>query len=82
MNREKVASLCETIESNPELVPPITVLWITGAEGGNYYFSFGGCHRYEAHKRLGKESIAAIIQKASLQDLLPIMGSSTPTYLK
>lgn len=32
---------------------PIEVLWV---QKGNddYYFAFGGCHRWEAHKRLGK----------------------------
>lgn len=82
VNETKVASLCETIESNPEKVPPVTVLWIKGSEGGNYYYAFGGCHRYEAYKRLGKESIPAIVQVSTLDNLKTILGSSTPTDLK
>lgn len=82
VNEEKVASLCETIENEPDKVPPVTVMWIKGSEGGNYYYAFGGCHRYEAHKRLQKETIPAIIQVSTLENLRTIMGASAPKELK
>jgi sulfiredoxin len=82
VNETKVQSLCETIETEPDKVPPVTVLWIQGSEGGNYYFAFGGCHRYEAYKRLQKETIPAILQKSTLANLKTILGASTPTELK
>jgi sulfiredoxin len=28
------------------------------------YFGFSGCHRYEAHQRLGKETIKCLIRHA------------------
>ncbi len=31
---EKVQSLMQTLESTPEEVPPATVLWVKGSEGG------------------------------------------------
>ena len=41
------------------LKEPIDVLEVEGQ-----YYGFSGCHRYEAHQRLGKETIRCRVRQA------------------
>ena len=54
----KVAALMESIKEEG-LHEPIDVLEVDGQ-----YYGFSGCHRFEAHQRLGKETIKCRVRKA------------------
>ncbi|XP_005095283.1 uncharacterized protein LOC101845679 [Aplysia californica] len=83
LDEDKVLSLMETIQ-NPSMadnVPPIDILWVTGRQGGDYYYSFGGCHRYEAFKRLKRETIPCKIVRTTMEDIKTYLGGSMPDLL-
>ncbi|MEQ8998670.1 ParB N-terminal domain-containing protein [Coleofasciculus chthonoplastes] len=54
----KVLELMKSIQEEG-LREPIDVLEVDGE-----YYGFSGCHRFEAHQRLGKETIKCRVRRA------------------
>jgi len=57
-DRSKVKQLAQSIAAEG-LHEPIDVLEVEGK-----YYGFSGCHRYEAHQLLGKETIKCRVRRA------------------
>jgi len=60
----KVEWLMESI-AEIGLQEPIDVIQVDGT-----YYGFSGCHRFEAHQRLGYETIKARVRKGTKRTLL------------
>lgn len=60
---EKVCVLMDSIKEKG-LHEPIDVLEVEGV-----YYSFSGCHRFEAHQRLGRPTILCRVIKANRASL-------------
>lgn len=63
-DQDKVDALKTSIQARGGLYEPIDVLFVDGQ-----YFGFNGCHRYQAHQELGKETILCKVRKANRQIL-------------
>ena len=62
-DQQKVKALMESIQEIGQQ-EPIDVLEVEGQ-----YYGFSGCHRYQAHQELGKETILCRVRKATEQTL-------------
>ncbi|KAG2487504.1 hypothetical protein HYH03_013922 [Edaphochlamys debaryana] len=76
VDREKVDDFKRLIQAGTQLTP-IEVAWVQRPEG-NYYFSFGGCHRWAAHTELGSTTIPAKLVPVSPATINLYMGASSP----
>lgn len=75
----KTCSLEEASEMNGEL-PPIDVMCVR-ENGENYYFAFGGCHRFQAYERINAQGeqeamVRCKILPATRKQLRLYVGSS------
>lgn len=68
----QVATFVQEMQRGDDFTP-IEVLWV---QKGNddFYFAFGGCHRWAAHKRLERPTIKAKLVKTTAKSLSVYLG--------
>ncbi|CEG71332.1 Sulfiredoxin [Rhizopus azygosporus] len=79
LDREKVEHM-KTVLQTPEREQELTPIDVHHVEykGQDYYFAFGGCHRWAASKELGKETIRAKLIDTPASVINTYLGSSSP----
>ncbi|KAI9222475.1 ParB/Sulfiredoxin [Blastocladiella britannica] len=86
LNPAKVHAFTKLIQNGTDMTP-IEVMHLervhprTGAEL-HYYFAVGGCHRWAAHKELGRDTIRARIIDVSEETLRTYFGNSLKLKLE
>ncbi|KAG0748450.1 hypothetical protein G6F57_006423 [Rhizopus arrhizus] len=79
LDREKVEKM-KVVLGTPgkeDELTPIDVHHVV-YKGQDYYFAFGGCHRWEASKEMGKETIRAKLIDTPASVINTYLGSSSP----
>ncbi|KNE64074.1 hypothetical protein AMAG_09132 [Allomyces macrogynus ATCC 38327] len=82
----KVDRFCTLLEDGTDMTP-IEVMYlekthpVTG-ESLNYYFAMGGCHRWAAHTRLGRDTIRARIIPVTEDTVRGYLGASLKLKLE
>ncbi|GAA5839454.1 hypothetical protein JCM3766R1_003551 [Sporobolomyces carnicolor] len=77
LSEEKVQQFMKDIQ-NGDRFTPIEVLRTQSPDGKQYYIAFGGCHRFEAHKRLQSETIPGRIINVPPASIRMYLGASCP----
>ncbi|KAK4334341.1 Sulfiredoxin [Rhodotorula toruloides] len=77
LDEDKVLRFMEDIKKGDDFTP-IEVLRCVAPDGQKYFFAFGGCHRYEAHKRLKSETIPGRIINVPPSAIRMYLGASAP----
>ncbi|KAK9458033.1 ParB/Sulfiredoxin [Dipodascopsis uninucleata] len=81
LDEEKISKMIETLKSmsDPDAIddglPPIDVLRIK-KNGKEWYFGFGGCHRFQAYERTGKKMVKCKIVPITESMLKMYVGGS------
>ncbi|KAG0746133.1 hypothetical protein G6F57_003082 [Rhizopus arrhizus] len=79
LDRVKVEDMKHVLKSpgREKELTPIDVHHVV-YKGNDYYFAFGGCHRWAASKELGKETIRAKLIDTPPSVINIYLGSSSP----
>ncbi|KAK6204397.1 ParB/Sulfiredoxin [Scheffersomyces amazonensis] len=72
------SATCGLEEITSGELPPIDVFKVR-EQGRNYYFAFGGCHRFQAYERIDKESGEKVTQVKCR--ILPATRKTLKVYL-
>ncbi|KAI9009318.1 ParB/Sulfiredoxin [Phycomyces nitens] len=73
---EEMKTILQTDDRKDDLTP-IDIHHVE-YKGQDYYFAFGGCHRWAAHKELSKETIKGKLISTPPSVINTYLGSSSP----
>lgn len=71
------SATCGVADITPGELPPIDVFKVREA-GKNYYFAFGGCHRFQAYDRINQQGDKVVMVKCKI---LPATRKTLRVYL-
>ncbi|KAM0749788.1 hypothetical protein T439DRAFT_326680 [Meredithblackwellia eburnea MCA 4105] len=77
LEEAKVQQFMNDIQAG-DTFTPIEVLRCIALDKKQYYMAFGGCHRFEAHKRLKSPTIPGVIIDVPPSSIRLHLGSSCP----
>ncbi|KAI8337383.1 ParB/Sulfiredoxin [Choanephora cucurbitarum] len=79
LDRQKVENMKEVLQvpGREQELTPVDVHHVK-YNGQDYYFAFGGCHRWAASKELGRETIRAKLIETPASVISTYLGSSSP----
>ncbi|ORY91626.1 ParB/Sulfiredoxin [Leucosporidium creatinivorum] len=77
LDEDKVQRFMKDIQNGDEFTP-LEVFRVVADDGRRYYLSFGGCHRYEAHKRLGSATVRGRVINVPPSMIRQHLGASCP----
>ncbi|KAK9464438.1 ParB/Sulfiredoxin [Lipomyces arxii] len=86
LDEEKITRMIETLsttnaEDMDDGLPPIDVLCVR-KDGKDWYFGFGGCHRFQAYQRTGKKTVKCKIVPVTEKMLKMYVGNSVDQMFK
>lgn len=70
LDQDKVSHFKDLLQKGKDLTP-VEILWVEQPQG-QYYFAFGGCHRWAAHKDLQSAIIPAKLIRTTHSTLLAL----------
>ncbi|WIA31496.1 hypothetical protein OEZ86_002389 [Tetradesmus obliquus] len=76
LDNSKVQQFVQDMQAGA-VFTPIEVAWVQD-NGDNYYFAFGGCHRWAAVQQLGLPTIRARLIRVSPSSIDTYLGASSP----
>lgn len=75
----KASKTCKVEDITPGLLPPIDVLCVRD-KGVDKYFSFGGCHRFQAYEKNGSKQVRCRVITCPKSTLRVYLGASINNF--
>ncbi|KAK9366823.1 ParB/Sulfiredoxin [Lipomyces kononenkoae] len=87
LDEDKISRMIETLaqtadaDAEDDGLPPIDVLRVR-KNGKDWYFGFGGCHRFQAYERTGRKTVKCKVVPVTESMLKMYVGGSVEEMFK